>query len=106
MGLVCFVGPLAYFPFVLRIYRLKLVFSAQEKYFDQKKKPIDLIQQCKESRIIRILMVCLMCATVIYSIVAISCYFVHDGAVKNAYLFLMPTFDQTSFFVRNAEAFE
>jgi len=43
LALVCFVGPLAYFPFVLRIYRLKLVFQAQERYFNEKKKPIELI---------------------------------------------------------------
>ena len=72
--MVCFFGPLAYFPFILRAYRLKLVFMAQEKYFHEKKKPLDLIQQCKESRIIRILMAWLIGASVVFMVVCLICY--------------------------------
>ena len=73
--LIGFTEPLAIISYVLRAFRLRRIYDAQLKYFREERKPVELIEQFKEMRLIIVTAVSVGALTIVYLIVALCLMF-------------------------------
>ena len=73
--LIGFTEPLAIISYVLRAFRLRRIFDAQLKYFREERKPVELIEKFKETRLIIVTAVSVGALTVVYLVVALCMMF-------------------------------
>ena len=73
-----FTEPLAIVAYVLRAFRLRRIFDAQLTYFKTEKKPTELIENFKEIRLIKILVVTVGIFSVLYLSSALALLYIPD----------------------------
>ena len=74
--MIGFSEPLAIISYVLRAFRLRRIYDAQLKYFREERKPVELIERFKETRLIIVTAVSVGAITVLYLIVALCMMFI------------------------------
>ena len=74
--MIGFTEPLAVISYVLRAFRLRRIYDAQLKYFREERKPVELIEKFKETRLIVVTAVTVSSLTVLYLIVALCMMFI------------------------------
>ena len=74
--LIGFTEPLAIISYVLRAFRLRRIYDAQLKYFREERKPAELIEKFKETRLIVVTAVSVGVLTVLYLVVALCMMFI------------------------------
>lgn len=93
--LIGFTEPLAVIAYVLRAFRLRRIFDAQLYYFEQDRKPVEMIQRFNELRLIKVLAVSVGFSAVIYLTTALCLMYVPPS--DDTKLYLLPTIDTASF---------
>ena len=91
---LCIGEPLALVSYVLRAVRLRKIFDAQQVYFYEERKPIDLIEKFKEKRLVFLTCLITGTTTLVFLTVAICLnYFPSERSL----LFLLPSMNTSSF---------
>ena len=89
--LIGFTEPLAIISYVLRAFRLRRIYDAQLTYFREERKPVELIERFRETRLIIVTAFTVGVITIIYLITALCLMFIPaDGVSK---LWLLPSID-------------
>ena len=91
---LCIGEPLTLVSYVLRAVRLRKIFDAQQVYFYEERKPIDLIEKFKEKRLVFLTCLITGTTTLVFLTVAICLnYFPSERSL----LFLLPSMNTSSF---------
>ena len=84
--LIGFTEPLAVIAYVLRAFRLRRIFDAQLYYFREEHKPVAMIQNFREHRLMRVLAVSVGISVTIYLTTALCLMYVPAGDETKLYL--------------------
>lgn len=93
--MIGFTEPLSIISYVLRAFRLRRIFDAQETYLKEDRKPVELIEKFKENRLIKIVAMSVGIITALYLISAILLAFLPNSSMLN----LLPSVDTSSIFI-------
>ena len=92
--MIGFTEPLAIIAYVLRAFRIRRIFDAQLCYFEQERKPVAMIENFKETRLIKLLVFSVCAVSICFMALALSLMFVPD---EESMLYLLPTIDTAAF---------